>query len=75
MPYGIQIKFLPIILRKHGVSLSNISLFKLLFLPWVFKVSLAVSILLSICNSSCVVACMHVFNLELSFPKACVAIL
>ncbi|KAF6038577.1 MFSD3 [Bugula neritina] len=37
MPYGIQIKFLPIILRKHGVSLSKISLFKLLFLPWVFK--------------------------------------
>ena len=39
MPYGIQVKFLPILLRANGVSLTNISLFKLLFLPWVFKVS------------------------------------
>lgn len=38
LPYGIQIKFLPILLRNNGVSLTNIALFKLLFLPWTLKV-------------------------------------
>ena len=38
LPYGFQAQFLPIYLRTKGISLTNVSLFKLLFLPWVFKV-------------------------------------
>lgn len=38
LPYGIQAKFLPIVLRGSGVSLTAIGLYKFLFLPWTLKV-------------------------------------
>lgn len=37
MPYGLQTRFLPIFFRIHGMSLSSISLYKLLLIPWVLK--------------------------------------
>ncbi|OWF43148.1 major facilitator superfamily domain-containing protein 3-like [Mizuhopecten yessoensis] len=37
LPYGLQAKFLPVYFRSHGMSLTNISLFKLLLLPWMCK--------------------------------------
>lgn len=37
LPYGLQAKFLPIYFRSHGMSLTDISLFKLLLLPWMCK--------------------------------------
>ncbi|XP_052812189.1 major facilitator superfamily domain-containing protein 3-like [Mya arenaria] len=37
LPYGLQARFLPLYLRTHGMSLSNISFFKLLLIPWMLK--------------------------------------
>uniref|UniRef100_A0A0R3WR07 Major facilitator superfamily domain-containing protein 6 n=1 Tax=Hydatigena taeniaeformis TaxID=6205 RepID=A0A0R3WR07_HYDTA len=37
VPYGLQSRFLPLILRSHGSSLTSLGFYKLLFLPWVFK--------------------------------------
>lgn len=36
-PYGFQTACLPLILRKHGLSFTEIGVMKLLFLPWVCK--------------------------------------
>ncbi|KAH9285381.1 Major facilitator superfamily domain-containing protein 3 [Echinococcus granulosus] len=37
LPYGLQSRFLPLILRSHGSSLTSLGFYKLLYLPWVFK--------------------------------------
>ena len=37
LPYGLQSRFLPLFFRSHGMSLSNISYFKLLLAPWMLK--------------------------------------
>lgn len=37
MPYGLQIGFLPIFFRIHGMSLTNVTLYRLLLIPWVLK--------------------------------------
>lgn len=37
LPYGIQSRFLPIYFRSHGMSLTDISMFKLLLIPWMCK--------------------------------------
>jgi len=36
-PYGFQTSCLPLILRKQGLSYSQLGALKLLFLPWVCK--------------------------------------
>jgi MFS family permease len=38
LPYGIQTHFLPVYLRTRGIDLTEISLFRLLQAPWLFKV-------------------------------------
>ncbi|KAJ8285170.1 hypothetical protein GJAV_G00023100 [Gymnothorax javanicus] len=38
MPYGLQSSLLPIYLRTSGLSLTKISLTKVLYFPWVLKV-------------------------------------
>ena len=37
LPYGFQARFLPILLREQGVSLTNLGFFKLLLVPWLCK--------------------------------------
>ena len=37
MPYGLQTRYLPIIMRLNGISLSELGFFKLLLIPWVLK--------------------------------------
>ena len=37
MPYGVQSRYLPIVMRKQGVSLGSLGLYKLLLIPWIFK--------------------------------------
>ena len=37
LPYGLQSRFLPVYFRSHGMSLTDISLFKLLLIPWMLK--------------------------------------
>lgn len=37
LPYGLQSRFLPIYFRSHGMSLTDISMFKLLLIPWMCK--------------------------------------
>lgn len=37
LPYGLQSRFLPVYFRSHGMSLTEISLFKLLLTPWMLK--------------------------------------
>ncbi|CAC5377515.1 unnamed protein product [Mytilus coruscus] len=37
LPYGLQSRFLPIYFRTHGMSLTDISMFKLLLIPWMCK--------------------------------------
>ena len=37
LPYGFQIKFIPIRLRKLGYSLFGISILRLINLPWMLK--------------------------------------
>ncbi|XP_076303982.1 major facilitator superfamily domain-containing protein 3-like [Tachypleus tridentatus] len=41
LPYGFQDKFLPIYLRSRGLSYTNLTLMKLLLLPWLLKAFLA----------------------------------
>ena len=41
LPYGFQVKLLPLILRKHNFSLSKVGLSRLLSLPWIFKFTVA----------------------------------
>ena len=41
LPYGFQVKLLPLFLRKHEFSLSKVGLSRLLSLPWIFKFSIA----------------------------------
>lgn len=41
LPYGFQVKLLPLLLRKQGFSLSNVGLSRLLSLPWIFKFTVA----------------------------------
>jgi MFS transporter, PAT family, beta-lactamase induction signal transducer AmpG len=42
MPYGIQSRYLPLIMRSEGVSLSSLGFYKLLLLPWIVKFALAI---------------------------------
>lgn len=37
LPYGLQARFLPVYFRSHGMSLTDISMFKLLLTPWMLK--------------------------------------
>lgn len=41
LPYGFQVKLLPLLLRKENFSLSKVGLSRLLSLPWIFKFSVA----------------------------------
>ena len=41
LPYGFQVKLLPLLLRKHNFSLSKVGLSRLLSLPWIFKFMIA----------------------------------
>lgn len=41
LPYGFQVKLLPLFLRKHKFSLSKVGLSRLLSLPWIFKFTIA----------------------------------
>ena len=41
LPYGIQTKLVPILLRSRSVSLSKVSLSRILSFPWLFKVFIA----------------------------------
>ena len=41
LPFGLQVKTLPILLRQEGVSLSAISFLGILSLPWLFKLAWA----------------------------------
>ncbi len=41
MPYGFQSRYLPIIMRQHGVSITLLGLFKLLLIPWIMKFFIA----------------------------------
>ncbi|VDL64111.1 unnamed protein product [Hymenolepis diminuta] len=37
VPYGLQSRFLPLVLRSHGASLTSLGFYKLLYIPWVLK--------------------------------------
>ena len=37
MPYGFQVKYLPLLMRYYGHELSVISLMNLVSLPWILK--------------------------------------
>jgi hypothetical protein len=37
MPYGLQSRYLPIVMRLRGTSLSELGLLKLLLVPWLLK--------------------------------------
>ncbi|KAF5402593.1 MFS transporter PAT family beta-lactamase induction signal transducer ampG [Paragonimus heterotremus] len=37
VPYGLQSRFLPLILRSHGLSLTALGVYKLLYIPWLLK--------------------------------------
>ena len=41
LPYGFQVRLLPLLLRKENFSLSKVGLSRLLSLPWIFKFSVA----------------------------------
>lgn len=41
LPYGFQVKLLPLLLRKHNFSLSKVGLSRLLSVPWIFKFMIA----------------------------------
>ena len=41
MPYGFQSRYLPLIMRKQGFSLTDLGFYKLLLIPWIFKVFIA----------------------------------
>ncbi|CAL8095187.1 unnamed protein product [Calicophoron daubneyi] len=37
IPYGLQSRFLPLVLRSRGLSLTTLGFYKLLYVPWLFK--------------------------------------
>ncbi|TPP67643.1 MFS transporter PAT family beta-lactamase induction signal transducer ampG [Fasciola gigantica] len=37
IPYGLQSRFLPLVLRSQGLSLTALGFYKLLYIPWLFK--------------------------------------
>lgn len=37
LPYGFQSRYLPILMRKQGISLTSLGLYKLLLIPWICK--------------------------------------
>lgn len=37
LPSGLQVRFLPIYFRTHGMSLAQVGLYRLLVLPWLLK--------------------------------------
>lgn len=41
LPYGFQVRLLPLLLRQEKFSLSKVGLSRLLSLPWIFKFSVA----------------------------------
>ena len=41
LPYGFQVKFLPLLLRARNLSLSRVGLTRLLSVPWVLKFLIA----------------------------------
>ena len=41
LPYGFQVRLLPVLLRIENFSLSKVGLSRLLSLPWIFKFSIA----------------------------------
>lgn len=41
MPFGFQSRYMPLVMRKRGVSITSLGMFKLLLVPWVFKVFIA----------------------------------
>jgi hypothetical protein len=41
MPYGFQSRYLPIMMRKNGLSITSLGFYKLLLLPWICKFFLA----------------------------------
>lgn len=41
MPFGFQSRYLPLIMRKQGVSITSLGLYKLLLVPWICKFFLA----------------------------------
>lgn len=41
LPYGIQTKLIPILLRTRSVSLSKVGFSRILSFPWLFKVFIA----------------------------------
>ena len=41
LPYGFQVKLLPLLLRKQSFSLSRVGFSRLLSLPWIFKFTVA----------------------------------
>nr|CUU98322.1 hypothetical transcript [Hymenolepis microstoma] len=41
VPYGLQSRFLPLVLRSHGASLTSLGFYKLLYIPWILKVCTA----------------------------------
>jgi hypothetical protein len=41
MPYGLQSRYLPIVMRLNGSTLSQLGLFKLLLVPWLLKFFIA----------------------------------
>jgi PAT family beta-lactamase induction signal transducer AmpG len=41
MPYGFQSRYLPLVMRKHGSSITSLGFYKLLLMPWICKIFLA----------------------------------
>jgi predicted MFS family arabinose efflux permease len=41
MPYGFQSRYLPLVMRKQGTSITSLGLFKLLLIPWICKFFIA----------------------------------
>lgn len=37
MPYGFQSRYLPLVMRQSGISLTSLGLYKLLLIPWICK--------------------------------------
>merc|ERR1712127_244274 len=37
MPYGFQSRYLPLVMRKSGVSITSLGFYKLLLIPWICK--------------------------------------
>lgn len=37
LPYGFQSRYLPLLMRKQGISLTSLGLYKLLLIPWIGK--------------------------------------